>query len=188
MGIILALLGLILFALYDAGTVWGRSGMIWKNLFRAGSVLWVGALIRALIRGFKAFTALRALFFLPCAVFLLLTVYAIFFAIPFNGTVLRGEQKVYTGGVYSLCRHPGVTFLVIALAFLVAALPTRDVIVTAVAVGTGDVLYALLQDVWTFPKTLSGYDAYKEHSRFLLIDPRGIGRVIKGLKRDKHES
>ncbi len=181
----LAIWGLILFALYDAGTVWGRKNFVWRNLFWAGTVLWIWALISAFIRGIGALTALKSLFLLPCALFLLLTVYAIFFAIPFDGTELKGEKKVYTGGVYSLCRHPGVTFLVIALLFLVAACPSKELTVTALAVGLGDILYALLQDKWTFPKTLPGYEEYKHHSRFLLPDLKKAGALFGRKRNDR---
>lgn len=180
--------GLLLFALYDAGTVWGKRGFPWKDLFWAGSIAWLCAFVRALILGLGAITAARALFFVPCAAFALLTAYAVFFAIPFDGTALKGEQKAYTGGVYSLCRHPGVTFLLPALACIAAACPAKEMIVTAAALGVGDILYALIQDVWTFPKTLSGYDEYKNHSRFLLIAPHDAIRLITASKGNSHES
>lgn len=188
MNIALVTAGLILFMLYDAGTVWKKRNFPWKDLFWAGGILWLWAFIRAFAHGFGALTALRALFFIPCAVFAVLTAYAVFFAIPFDGTALKGEQKAYTGGVYSLCRHPGVTFLLLALVCVAAACPAGEMIVTAIGLGVGDILYALFQDVWTFPKTLSGYGEYKERSRFLLIDPRAAIKLIKTAKRNNHES
>lgn len=188
MSIALAAAGLVLFALFDAGSVWEKQGPVWKSLFWAGCALWIWAFIHAFRRSLSAFTAMRALFLIPCALFALLTVYAIFFAIPFDGTALKGEQKVYTGGVYSLCRHPGVTFFLPALTFMVLAFPAGEMIRAAIALGTGDILYALMQDLWSFPRTLSGYDEYKKHTRFLLIDPRAAIKLITASERNKHES
>ena len=54
---------------------------------------------------------LHAVAFLGCALcFLLLLIYALFFALPFQETyvVQNVGNKVCAQGMYALCRHPGV--------------------------------------------------------------------------------
>ncbi len=49
-----------------------------------------------------------------------LLVYTLFFALPFEKTYTRLEENppVYTEGVYSLCRHPGVVWFFFLYLFL----------------------------------------------------------------------
>lgn len=183
MEFVLAAAGLILYLLYDFGSVKGRQG-VWPYLFYMGSALWLADVAISLV---KAGPCMHAVLLLPAILFLLLTAYAVFFAIPFDGKALKGEQTVFTKGVYALCRHPGVMFLVIGLLFLSGAFASVSLWKSCLSVSVCNFLYAAVQDVWTFPKTLRGYDAYKHETRCFLITPGSVKKCLSYYRRNRHE-
>lgn len=102
------------------------------------------------------------------AAFAALLVYTLFFALPAGASYAHpGEDRpVCAGGVYALCRHPGVLWFAAAylclwggcgFPFWAAALYTAL-----------DVLLVVFEDGWVFPARLSGYDDYRRATPFLL--------------------
>ena len=78
------------------------------------------------------------------------------FALPFEETYVRESRgrRVCRTGMYALCRHPGVLWYAGFYFSLYAALGGAPLLVLAVTGTVLDLLYAVFQDVWTFPKTL----------------------------------
>ena len=46
-----------------------------------------------------------------------------------------------------------------------------------------DLLYVIFQDFWTFPRTFTGYDAYKDSTPFLLPSAASIRRAVRTRRR-----
>lgn len=109
-----------------------------------------------------------------------LLIYTLFFALPFETTYTRMEEKpsVYRDGVYALCRHPGVLwffFLYLSLALLTG----QKVMAAVCGIYSGlNVLYVWFQDRVTFQRTLSGYEEYQKETPFLIPTRKSILRCI----------
>ena len=99
------------FFAYDVNSV--RPVRPWfHRLFAVGCALLAAAtgLLVWNCRAFFAFSGRALALGALAAVFLALMVYTLFFALPFSATYLEenAPRKAYTGGMYALCRHPGV--------------------------------------------------------------------------------
>lgn len=110
-------------------------------------------------------------------------IYSLFFALPFKETYTEQSdgRRVYSGGVYALCRHPGIlcffgTYLMLGL----AALPT-PMIVNCVIFSLLNLAYAWFQDRITFPKTFCDYDDYKKNVPFLIPTKNSVSMAYKTL-------
>ena len=115
--------------------------------------------------------------------FLLLLCYTLFFALPFEETYVRESRgrRVCRTGMYALCRHPGVLWYAGFYFSLYAALGGTPLLVLAVTGTVLDLLYAVFQDVWTFPKTFCDYEEYRRAVSYTHLDvykrQRQIGRT-----------
>ena len=106
-------------------------------------------------------------------------VYSLFFALPFQETYRQQEQgrHVYDGGVYALCRHPGILcFFGLYLCLGLAALP-GGLLAHGLAFSLLDLAYAGFQDRVTFPKTFCDYEAYRKKAPFLIPTGDSIRRA-----------
>ena len=175
----------VCFILSDYGKLRRRS-KYWNLLF------WFGALL--LILAAAALTpwreiALRisehpvALWILIAAAagFLALLIHTLFFALPFQRNytgVADHRHPLVDKGVFALCRHPGVLFFGLFFLCFYLIVPVLPVLL-AFLIFTGlDILYVLWQDLYLFPKTISGYDRYKETTPFLLPNKKSIRRLF----------
>ena len=124
-----------------------------------------------------------AVFFLLAGIQLMLLVYTLFFAVPFQEAYVEGsKQKICKTGVYALCRHPGVLFLAGFYLFLSLGLG-KPFMLLAGTVYTGmNLLYILLQDRYTFPRLFEGYDDYRKETPYLIPDADSIRKCISDLK------
>lgn len=46
-----------------------------------------------------------------------------------------------------------------------------------------DLLYAVFQDVWTFPKTFCDYEEYRREAPFLIPRPSSVVRCLRTLRK-----
>lgn len=182
------LIAFLLFFLYDLNSV------LWKNrilhkLFLAGCFILVVATISMIQK-----TALIQRPDVVSVIFLILTIasfllfiYTLFFALPFDKTYkeVSGPADVYTGGVYSLCRHPGVLWMFFFYLFLGLLLKSRMIVIASAVYTIYNIAYVLLQDFWTFPKTLSGYGEYRERTPFLIPTPKSIRKVWEEIQKSR---
>lgn len=122
---------------------------------------------------------LRGALFALAAVFLALLVYTLFFALPPAASYARpGERRpVRTGGVYALCRHPGVLWFAGLYGCLWACtgLPLWEAVLYS-GLNVGLVLF---EDRCVFPARLEGYGAYQASTPFLLPTRRSL-RACRG--------
>lgn len=125
----------------------------------------------------------RALFALFAAVFFVLLIHSLFFALPFGKTYVEpgAKNRVCDVGVYALCRHPGVLwFLFLYLCLWIAGgLP----LYVALTFSTLNFLYAVLQDKFVFPVLLEGYNEYKAGTPFIIPSVRSLRRSLADFKK-----
>lgn len=179
------LLGIAAFVLYF---IYDINSFRWNNrLLRSGFL--VGTLLIAVATGIDLLDAWRSHAFSGIGDLLLvagaclwfaLLIYCLFFALPFQQTYTEQStgNRVYRGGVYALCRHPGIPcFFFFYLMLGLAALP-ESLLRNGMILSLLDLLYAWFQDRVTFPKTFCDYRDYQKHVPFL-IPTRASIRMAK---------
>lgn len=175
-----------LYLLYDVNSVLWNHRVLHASFF-AGTILLAGVTV------WQAADAVRAGFFggksiiwlVFAVVFLILLIYTLFFALPFDDTYLKsdtGKAKVYDGGMYALCRHPGVLWLFLFYLCLGAAFYPSEVLAAGLFYSLLDLLYVVFQDVWTFPKTFEDYEQYKKSTPFLIPNPGSMKKALDTWK------
>lgn len=181
----------VLFFLYDWHTVTGRVSWL-RGGFFAGCLLLAVSLAGLLATALAATGAgpVRLTAGLIAAGgFLLLLLYTLFGAIPFDATYLQegGRPCVCRRGVYALCRHPGVLWLFGFTLCLWLALGTRPLLAAWLLFSASNLLYVWLQDRWSFPRTFADYDDYRREVPFLLPRPRSLRRCLNTLRKGDDE-
>ena len=178
---LLGILGFALYLLYDIDSFTG----LWRPLrwgFAAGTLLIAASTLLQLYSAWQ-----QGAFSLPGDALLLLLgclafaglIYCLFFALPFTDTYTAPKQgrHVYSGGVYALCRHPGVLcFFAMYLFWGLAALP-GNFLLCGMVFSLLNLSYAWFQDRVTFPKTFCDYPAYRETVPFLFPTPASFRRA-----------
>lgn len=202
--IILGIIGFFLFFLYDWNSIAGNYRFP-KLFFGAGclcvSCSSAGLVIRAV--GTAGIGVIRGCVFLTgAAVFFLLLIYALFFALPFKNTYVQeivpreefsdcGEPRkrqlppdrphVCRRGVYAMCRHPGVLMFIGLFVCLCAAVPDRLLIMGSAVLCALNLLYIIFQDRVSFPKSFCDYEEYKKTVPFLIPTGRSMKECISTL-------
>jgi protein-S-isoprenylcysteine O-methyltransferase Ste14 len=126
----------------------------------------------------------KAAFYLLALLFGLITLYALFFALPFGRTYASAERgSVVDTGLYALCRHPGVIFFFLAYLCLAFAAGSDLMFWAMLAWTAMDVIHVWVQDKFFFPRTLEGYAAYQQSTPFLWPTKQSIGKCIKTLRK-----
>lgn len=168
----LGIAGFVLYILYDINSFTRRSRVL-HGAFALGTLLLAAATVLDVLETWRL-GALRgpadALLLAAAAGCLGALVYSLFFALPFQETYREQEtgRHVYDGGVYALCRHPGILcFFGFYLCLGLAALPGR-LLVHGMVFSLLDLAYAGFQDRVTFPRTFCDYEAYRKRVPFLI--------------------
>ena len=177
------LLGCASFALFflnDANDCWFRKRWLFW-LFPAGFLMLTVSVIFLCVGNpapqVGLFSRMASWFLF--AVFMLLEVYSLFFALSTSESYhSHGSQRpVCRTGVYALCRHPGVLwfFGVMVCLHFAAGLPFYASAVFTLL----DVALVIYEDYVVFPSVLSGYQKYRQETPFLIPTPKSIGRCFK---------
>jgi protein-S-isoprenylcysteine O-methyltransferase Ste14 len=189
MTVIGAILPFLMFILYDINSVkWGIAGL--RLLFFAGSVLIVINTIAIIVNNYSEHSV-EFLYLAPACLCLLMLMYALFFALPFQETYASGKNpsSLCRTGLYAMCRHPGALWFAGFYLFLSLMFPSRGLVLFSVLSCACNFLYVAFQDDWSFPRTFSDYRGYKKEVPFLLptrssfrkgldtITCRGFGRT-----------
>lgn len=177
----------ILFALYDWGQVRGVKG-VYKSFFALGCVLLLvctAGLIWQKSTSFHLLWPFRLICAALAAVNLVLLIYTLFFALPFEKTYVKQNNftKVYDQKMYALCRHPGVLWFAFGALFLALALDKRSFLFAALVWSGCNGIYVLLQDRIFFPRLFADYDAYRHTTPFLIPNRSSITRCITSYQR-----
>ena len=127
----------------------------------------------------EAFGPLQALFLTGALIFAFLLVWALFFSFPPKEAYVEEsrERKVYTGGMYALCRHPGILWFCFLYACLIpgAGFPP----LTAFAYCLLNILLGWVEDRWIFPRLFTDYDDYKLRAPFLIPTAKSLRAWIR---------
>lgn len=187
-------LGIGAFALY---LIYDINSFTWKRkvpgtFFLAGSLCIVAATVWDLWEAWHAGAisgAVDVLLLTGALVGYGSLIYALFFALPFKETYAEqpDKRRVYSSGVYAICRHPGIlcffgTYLLLGL----AALPT-DMIGRCLLFSGLNLAYAWFQDRITFPKTFCDYSDYQKQVPFLIPTKASISMARETLFSHRNE-
>lgn len=151
--------------------------------FTAGIVLLAVSTAGILLGNYKSYEIiypLKLLFGALSAASLLMLFYTLFFALPFAETYTGAEQgnSVVDGGMYALCRHPGVIWFFFFYLFLWLA-SGRAMMMWAGLIWTiMDIILVYVEDRWFFPTAFNGYEQYKSKVPFLIPNPVSIKKCI----------
>jgi protein-S-isoprenylcysteine O-methyltransferase Ste14 len=118
------------------------------------------------------------------ALFFLLLIYTLFFALPFEETyVTQNGCKTYDRGMYALCRHPGVLWFTGCYLFLWMTFGGKELLLLAMINCLLNFLYVVLQDGVTFPRVFTDYNIYKQRVPFLIPTVKSIQMCIRTWKK-----
>lgn len=182
--LLFVVLGLCCFLFYDFWTVHSALARWPQGLFAAGLVC--DALVTAWmlcrsVLSVSGYWPRAVLFWAVSLVWLALLTYTLFFALPFDQTYADPTKKrcVCRTGMYALCRHPGVMWFILFYAFLYLAVPIPETLWGGAALCVGNIIYILIQDFWTFPRTFIDYDTYRQEVPFLIPTWTSVRRAQK---------
>lgn len=186
MKFIVIILAFIFFFLYDVNQI--KSNVLFlRFLFPAGlGLLLIGTGLFLVSDNTKIADLplfLQVVFFILAAINLALLVYSLFFAFDFDQSYKEGgKQQLQTNGVYALCRHPGVVFLMFVYIFLSLGLNSLPLLICGFLISALNIAYVIFQDIYVFPKQFENYAEYKKETPFLLIRPGGIQKCVNYVK------
>lgn len=186
------LLGTIAFGLYF---LYDLNSVLWNNRvlhysFFTGTALLCGTTILMVWRCEDTLALPRVwgyLFGILAIVFLILLIYTLFFALPFEKTYIDANEKrlAYSEGVYALCRHPGVLWFIGFYLCLALYKSSDQLLIFGGVFSLWNILYILFQDIYTFPRTFSNYHEYKKTTPFLIPNAGSFRRCVKTLRHTK---
>lgn len=133
--------------------------------FFAGVALLLAACACAARTGerFPVSVPVRIPFLLLAGAALLLEGYSLLGALPLGPAYLaQGDVPLMDRGMYALCRHPGALWLPLLLGSLAVVLGSRSLLEVAGTASLLNLLYVWLQDRLIFPRTIPGYDSYRQ--------------------------
>ncbi len=114
-------------------------------------------------------------------IFFVLLIFTLFFSVPFNESYIEQttERIVYRKGMYALSRHPGVLWFIGMYAGLSILIPTVEIISLSVLLCALNVVYIIIQDMWSFPILFVDYNEYKRETPFLFPTINSIKKIMK---------
>ena len=186
LALLLGIAGFVLFFLYEINGYLMECFLLRAAFFSGSALIGVSILLdvyEAWQQGAVGGAADWTLLLLALLAFGAL-LYCLFFALPFKETyIVQSSRRVYDGGVYALCRHPGVLcFFAMCLFLGLAALPApmlcRGMIFSLLNAG-----YAWFQDRVTFPQCFSDYGEYRKRTPFIVPTKDSIRQARKTWRR-----
>lgn len=151
--------------------------------FAAGTVLLAASTAGILLGNYQADEVvfpLKLLFGSLSAASLLMLLYTLFSALPFAVTYAEAgrENSVVDGGMYALCRHPGVIWFFFFYLFLWLASGRMMMMWAGLIWTIMDIILVYVEDRWFFPAAFNGYEQYKSKVPFLIPNPASIKKCI----------
>ncbi len=170
--IVMGVAAYLFFVVYDINSILIKNKLL-RGSFFAGFILLTGATAGIVVSSRKMIQLDWSRIFVCGTIallFFLLLIYTLFFALPFQDTYLERDSapRLYRGGVYALCRHPGVLWFIGFYFALGQALRLPLLLIASAVFSSLNILYVLFQDCWTFRKVFPDYDEYKKETPFLL--------------------
>lgn len=117
----------------------------------------------------------------------ILLIKALFFSLP-AGTYSHptAPRRVYSGGMYALCRHPGFPAFVLLYAGLALWFGRKSLLPFGLLVLL-NLIYILLQDRWTFPHIFCDYADYRRRVPFIIPTIGSIKTWLSGRRDGKEK-
>ncbi len=118
------------------------------------------------------------------SVSLSMLIYSLFINLPFRKTYIAtgGEDKLITGGLYTLVRHPGVHWFILVILSLILASRSSLMLIASPIWILLDILLVVIQDKFFFGRMFVGYDTYSRETPMLVPNRRSISAFINSLK------
>ena len=184
--ILMGLLGFLLFAAYDINSITTKKNIV-NSFFFVGSFLLIAATAGIIIESFHAIQwdlGWMSIFGFFSLIFLILLIYTLFFALPFNETYVKSNAtpKVYQDGFYALCRHPGVLWFMGFYFFLWLTLKIPLLLLAGIIFSCFNLMYVIFQDRWTFTRVFEDYNDYKKLTPFIIPNFKSIKRCLQTLQ------
>lgn len=175
--VVLAVSAYALFFLYDMLNVRAPQARIANLLFPLSCVM-VGVSTALMVWISKDYFALNGFSLVSLALAVacgIAMVIALFFSLPKDTYTDPGQKrKAFKGGMYALCRHPGVLWYALMYVFLMLPMQNMAGWTICLVLVLGNVLYMLLQDFWTFPAVFVDYSEYKQKTPLFFPTPQSI--------------
>lgn len=170
----------LFYVLYDINQCWLKQKFL-QPCFFIGSLLLVAATGKIVIEaGVSKMTLFHGVALTLAVIFALLLIYTLFFAIPFEETYIEEQfNHVCKSGVYALCRHPGVLFLLGFYVFLSVAISSRRLLNAGLLFSLCNVVYVILQDKFFFPRCFDDYPVYQKEVPFLIPTSSSVKQCIR---------
>ena len=109
--------------------------------------------------------------FILSILFFTLLIYSVFIEIPLfrKKGVVSNEKGLITSGTYALTRHPGVIWYLLTLTAILIYTGSKSLLISIPIWGLMDIIYALIQDYFFFPRLFGeDYCGYKEKTPMLI--------------------
>lgn len=184
-------LGFLCFFIYDWNSISIKNRVLQKG-FLAGCILNLLA-AALLVRGswihVEKVSFLRIVWLFLMLISLVLLIYTLFFAVPFEETYIEDNKmrQAYTERMYALCRHPGVLWYALFFLCLSAFLSSEKALLQGGFLTAWNVLYIVYQDRIVFPATFTNYQDYKRTTPFLFPTGKSIRHCMNTFKKGEHQ-
>ena len=133
------------------------------------------------------FGPLRVAALAGALLFAVLLIWALFFSFPPKEAYVEEsrERKVYSGGMYALCRHPGILWFCLLYACLIpgAGFPPISACVYCLL----NILLGWVEDKWIFPRLFTDYDDYRLRAPFLIPTAGSIRNWLRSADKKNRE-
>ncbi len=180
---ILGIIGFVFLYIYEINQI------IWNNkflklFFTGGLALVLSSTVMIVVDSKVDILLTGSSFWVGIFCFILFTyllIYTLFFSIPFSESYVEqfNKREVYMKKMYSLSRHPGVLWFSGVYLSLMILIPNSNLTIFALVMVAMNVIYIILQDIWSFPRLFVDYEYYKKTTPFLIPTFKSILRTVK---------
>lgn len=185
---IVAILTFISFIIYDINSIRFNNQYL-NKLFLIGVFVFVieNIILIFTLKENVIYNMSNLILILFSLIFFSLLIYTLFFALPFQETYIRDENKnkVIKTGMYGLSRHIGVLWFILMYIFLVFIFKSEFYTRFAILCCSLNVIYVIFQDNYTFLYLFEDYKEYKEEVPFIIPTITSIKKAYE--KRVKNE-
>ena len=177
--IALGLVGFLAFIGFDIASLHQRSYC--KYLFGTiGLLLIIGSTI--MIIGIEETIVIhiwiRMVSFIFALVFLTLLIYSVFIEVGKNTYEYNAKPSLVTDGTYSLVRHPGVIWFLVAYLFAAVAFESQLLLHAGLVWSLTNSIYTYIQEKYVLYKLFGDYNEYKKTTPMFIPNITSIKKFI----------
>ena len=187
LALLIGSIGFICCFIYDYNSIRLNNRFL-QSFFGVGSILIIISTVLIILKHHpqtEHLTLISIMFALIALFFLILLIYTLFFALPFDETYIKENhpRKAYTKGVYALCRHPGVLWFAGFYICISISMVSLTALTISLFLILWNILYILYQDKIIFPMTFDNYKEYCLVTPFLIPTKNSISLCFKSHQR-----